>query len=331
MELFRYQTNLFYGIAGFIVLIIIYIQLLIRRERITTSIFDENILSQILPENLKNLRRTRDILIFTALFFMIIASSGPQWGIEYQEKPHYSANIAIVVDTSLSMSAKDIKPSRLQSVQLSLKSLIDGLQGYRISLLAFEDKAYIQCPLTDDLDAISYFIDNLSPNMLPYPGTNIADAIETSIEYLSPYPGEKDIILFTDGEDHSGKIDDIISNAVKEKARIITVGVGTTQGDLIYDEETKEYKKDSSGKTVISKLDEETLIKIAQKTEGKYIKYTTPEFVSSEIVKFLAKAKMSTEKERAENYKNRYQYILIISFLLILIEFIIMEDYYYKP
>ncbi len=326
MELFQYQKNLFIGIAAFLILIVIYLQLLLRREKITLAIFDEKILSNILPQNVKNLRRTKDILFLIAVLFALLSSSGPQWGIEYKEKPAYLANVAIVVDTSLSMSAKDLKPSRLDNVKLSIKSLIENLNGYRISLMAFQDKAYLQCPLTDDIDAVSYFIDILTPNMLPYPGTNIADAIETASEYLNYYKGDNTVILFTDGEDHSGKIDEAIKKAKDLKIKFITVGIGTAQGELVYDEETKSYKKDKYGKTVITKLDESTLIKIAQQTQGKYIKYTNPEFVASEIKKSLNKTQNLKNSNKTETYHNRFQYFLIVAFILFLIEFIIMEE-----
>jgi Ca-activated chloride channel family protein len=325
MELFRYQKYFFIETSAFIMLIFIYIQLIVRKNKITQMIFDENILNNILPQNIKNLRRTRDIIFFTSIFFAVISSSGPQWGIEYSEKPSYLANISIVVDTSLSMSAKDIKPSRLESVKLSIKSVIEKLSGYRLSLIAFQDKAYLQCPLTDDTDAINYFIDILQPDMLPYPGTNIADAIGTSIDYLLSYNGKSYVIIFTDGEDHSNAIEDAIKKAENSKVKFITVGIGTPQGDILYDEESKSYKKDRTGKTIISKLDESLLIKIAEKTNGKYIKYTTPEFVASEIEKSLDKSENSNGKEKTQSYHNRYQYFLIITFVLFLIEFIIME------
>lgn len=330
MELFYYPKNLYIGISILIVFVIIYIQLLLRKEKITRTIFDEKIISMIIPKYIENLKKIKDILLIVALFFMIISASGPQWGIEYKEKPIYNSNIAFVVDTSLSMSAKDIKPSRLESVKLAIKSILDDLTGYRVALIAFQDKAYIQSPITDDYDALSYFVDILTPDMLPYPGTNIADAIYTAYEYLSGYNGDKNVILFTDGEDHSGKVDEMIKLASLGKIKFITVGIGTPTGDLIYDEEKKEYKKDKKGKTVLTKLDEDLLIKIAHQTGGKYIKYTTPEFVASEIKKSLDKIKLSKEGKKIQSYKSRYQYFLIISLLLIFIEFIIMEIKQYE-
>ncbi len=333
MELFAYPKYLYFELSTFLLLVIIYIQLLIRKENIIYSIYDENILKNIIPSNLYNLRRTRDILLFIALLFSIVASSGPQWGIEYKEKPIYMTNIAIIVDTSLSMSAKDIKPSRLESVKLAIKSLADTLYGYRVSLLAFQDKAYIQCPLTEDLDAIYYFTDILEPNMLPYSGTNIADSINTATEYLNIYSGEKIAVLFTDGEDHSKKVNEAIKNAINSKIKFITIGIGTPSGDILYDEETKSYKKDKEGRTVVSKLDEATLIEIAQKTEGKYIRYTTPEYVASEIKKFLEKGERQKGVKKTQSYKNRYQYFLVVALVLYLIEFIIMEgkNAFYLP
>lgn len=325
MNVFKYQ-NLFIPLfILYVIFVIIYLKLSIRRKKLIQEIYDPQIIKEIIPEKLNEQRRLKDILIIVSLFFLIISILGPQWGIEYREKPVYSANIAFVVDTSLSMSAKDIKPSRLESVKLTLKSLIENLIGYRITIIAFQDKAYIQCPLTDDADAIIYFTDILKPDMLPYPGTNIADAIFTSVDYLQNSVGEKIVILFTDGEDHSGKIKDILNRISKSKIKFITVGIGTPDGDILYDEEKREPKKGPKGSIVISRLDEKTLIEIANTTEGKYIRYTTPEYVVSEINDFIKRRDISLTKEKEKHYKNRYQYFLLIGLALILVEFIMME------
>jgi Ca-activated chloride channel family protein len=295
-----------------------------RRKNITLMVFDEIILKRILPQKIIKIRKTKDVLFLSALLLMVFAASGPQWGSEYIEKPIYSSNVAIVVDTSLSMSARDIKPTRLENLKISLKSIIENLTSHRIALFAFQDKAYLQCPLTDDMDAVGYFTDILYPDMLPYPGTNIADAIITATQYLISYNGEKYIILLTDGEDHSKKVDEAIKLAKENNVKIITVGIGTPEGDLIYDENTKEYKKDKYGRTVISKLDENTLIKIAQETNGKYIRYTSPTYTSDEIIKHISKSKAQGTK-KIQRYKNRFQYFLLLSLILFLIEFISME------
>jgi len=324
MELFYYKKNFIIGISLFIILILLTIFLNNRRKNITLKIFDEIILKRILSEEIIKIRKIKDILFLSGLLLMIFAVSGPQWGSEYIEKPIYASNVAIVVDTSLSMSAKDIKPNRLENLKIALKSIIENLTSHKIALFAFQDKAYLQCPLTDDIDAISYFTDILYPDMLPFPGTNIADAILTASQYLSSYAGEKNIILLSDGEDHSKKVNEAIKFAKENGIKIITVGIGTPDGDLIYDDTQKDYKKDKEGKPVISRLDEKTLVKIAKETNGKYIRYTSPTYTSEEIIKYLSKFKKEGSK-KIQRYKNRFQYFLFLSFVLFLIEFIIME------
>lgn len=326
MEIFKYSNIVLPSFFLFVVFVILYVRLVLRQKRIFYMVFDSKIISEIVPQKIYDIRKIKEILIISCLFFMIIALLGPQWGIEYQEKPVYAANIAFVVDTSLSMSARDIKPSRLDSIKFVMKSLVEKIKGYRITIIAFQDKAYVQCPLTDDIDAVLYFADILSPNMLPYPGTNIADAIDTTYQYLSSYSGDNIAILFTDGEDHSKKVDEVISKIERGKIKFITVGIGSPEGDLIYDSERQEYKKHPrTGKTVISRLDENLLVDIANKTEGKYIRYTSPENVSSEIESFISKYNALKGTKQTRVYKNRYQYFLLIAFLIIFVEFIIME------
>jgi len=297
-----------------------------RKEKIINSIFDIEAISKLVPQNIFSIKRKKDIILIISLFLIIISSAGPQWEREFSEAQEFSGNIMIAVDTSLSMSAKDIKPSRLENAKLMIKFLVNSLTNYKIALAAFQGKSYIQCPITNDIDAINYFIDSLKPNILPFPGTNISDTILSCGEYLSKYSGDKLLILITDGEDHSENIEQAIEYAKKLGLRIFTVGIGSEEGDLLSDENGG-YKKDKEGHTVLSKLDENTLIKIAHKTQGQYVRYSNPEFVADEIKKFADNLKMSKSKSMSKiNYKNHYQIPLLFAFLLILVEFIIMEE-----
>ena len=238
-----------------------------------------------------------------------------------QAEADFSQTI-IAVDVSASMRARDVKPDRLASAKNMLRMLISHLPNNRIGLIAFTSQAFVQCPITTDDDALKYFISSLQPDMLPVAGTSLSAPVKLAAHMLAKYPGQKGLILLTDGEDHSPEeLKEAQQIAQKEGIRIIAIGIGTAQGELIpqrtdINGQVLEYKKDKDGKTVVTKLDEKSLAELAAATQGIYIHYTNPSQVAArveEAVRDLDRSQ-STISARA-GYKNRYQIPLALAVL----------------
>ena len=265
-------------------------------------------------------KRLRRILFALGLFFIFAALAKPQWGLEIMEAEADFSQTVIAVDVSASMRARDVKPDRLNSAKNMLRMLITHLPGNRIGLIAFTSQAFIQCPITTDTDALKYFVSSLQPDMLPVAGTSLAAPVKLAAHMLAKYPGQKGLILLTDGEDHSPEeIEQARVAAQKEGIRIIAIGIGTPQGELIPQRtdlsgKVLEYKKDKDGKTVVTKLDEKGLAELAEATQGMYIKYTTPAQVAARVEEAVRDLDRSRSHVSAKaGYKNRYQIPLILA------------------
>jgi Ca-activated chloride channel family protein len=275
-------------------------------------------------------RRARGLLYLAALALAAAAAAGPQWGVELTPVTDLKGNIVIAVDTSLSMAARDIKPSRLENARLLLGAIAEKFADYRIGVVAFAGEGYVQCPLTTDQDAISYFASALTPGMLPGQGTDFSEAIGTTLAMLSRYSGQKVMVLITDGEDHSSILNTALDDAAAQNLKIFTIGIGTPDGELIPMNDssgnTLEYKKDSNGKTVVSRLGETELMKIAKRTGAAYLRYSGPDSAAEEIRKAVGALELEKSKGKGgSNYKNRYQWPLALALLLLLIELSLME------
>ena len=262
------------------------------------------------------------ILLAGAVCFIFLALSGPQWGIEVIEAQGSFAQTVIAVDVSASMRAQDLKPDRLDNAKNMLRMLISQLREERIGLIAFTSQAYIQCPITTDQEALRYFITALKPDMLPVPGTSLAAPVQLASRMLAKYPGQKALILLTDGEDHTEKeLAQAKEAALKSGVRIIAIGIGTKEGTLIPEKRDAagkivEYKKDRQGNTVVSKLDDKPLLELAQATSGAYLPYTSPAQVAAGIEKSLRgldRTQSGSTKHAA--YKTRYQIPLFLAIL----------------
>jgi len=273
--------------------------------------------------------RIRKVLIVIVLSFLIIALARPQIGSRLTMTKRYGVDIMIAIDTSSSMLAQDIKPSRIEKAKLEISSLIDKMKGDRVGILTFAGDSFMQCPLTLDYSAAKMFLNIIEPGMMPKPGTAIGGAIKTAVKgFTKKERKHKVLVLITDGEDHNTNPSEAATEAKKEGVMIYAIGIGTRKGEPIpiIDSSGKisGYKKDKSGEVVMTKLDEEMLQKIALITDGKYYHATASEF---ELDKIYGEIDRMDKKELSSRlftqYEDRFQYFLGVAFILLCIELII--------
>ncbi|MDD2703415.1 MAG: VWA domain-containing protein [Candidatus Omnitrophica bacterium] len=261
-----------------------------------------------------------------SVFFGLFALMRPQWGFHWEEVKRKGVDIVIALDTSKSMLAEDVKPNRLQRSKLAIRDLVRNLKGDRIGLIAFSGSAFLQCPLTVDYGGFLLSLDDTGINTIPKGGTSITSAIK---EALRSYEGGrkkyKVLILITDGEDHEGAPLQAAEEAKKEGISIFCIGIGTEEGELIpvVDESgQKVFLKDGQGAVVKSRLDENSLQKIALETGGVYVRASNAEFgldlIYRERISRMEKRDLQAKMNK--QYEERFRVFLWPALLLLVIE-----------
>lgn len=296
------------------------------RKRKSLDIFgDRIVVEKLLSSKSVAKERTKKILIVIATSFLILSLARPQIGTRLTMARRRGVDVLIAIDTSISMKAQDIKPSRLEKAKLEVSSLIDKLKGDRVGILTFAGDSFVQCPLTLDYNAAKMFLSIVSPGMMPRPGTAIGDAIKrATTAFIKKERKHKILILLTDGEDHDTNPVEAAKEAKKEGIIIYTIGIGTEKGEPIPLSNKRGYKKDKQGSVVMSKLDSATLQKIALVTDGKYYHATPREFELDKIYDEINKMEKKELSSRLfTQYEDRFQYFLGIALLLLCIEFVI--------
>lgn len=275
--------------------------------------------------------RLKKVLLILSVFFLILAIARPQIGTRLTMTKRYGVDVLIAIDTSSSMMAQDIKPNRLEKAKMEISSFIDKLKGDRIGILVFAGDSFVQCPLTVDYSAVKMFLDIIELDMMPMPGTAIGGAIRLGVKsFIKKERKHKVMLIFTDGEDHETRPIEAAQDAKKEGVIIYTIGIGTKKGEPIpIIDKTGNiigYKKDNKGEVVMTKLDEETLQKIALLTDGKYYHATSSEFELDKIYDDISKMdKKELSNRLFTQYEDRFQYFLAVAFILLCVEFIIGE------
>ncbi len=218
-------------------------------------------------------RRYKNVLLLLAIFMCFMAFARPQYGFQWVDVKRKGIDLLFALDTSKSMLAEDIKPNRLKRAHLAILDFVEQLNGDRVGLIPFAGSAYLMCPLTLDYEAFADSLSAVNTEIIPRGGTNIAAVIDKAVETLSNAANHKILIILTDGENLQGDAIKAAEEAAKQGLIIYTVGVGTSQGELIpvSAESGKGFVKDQKGNFVTSRLDETTLKTIAEKTGGLYV------------------------------------------------------------
>jgi Ca-activated chloride channel family protein len=263
----------------------------------------------------------------TAGYALIVAAlAGPQFGSHLVKIEREGIDLVIALDTSLSMLAEDMKPNRLERAKQEIVDLIEGLKGDRVGIVVFAGDAFALCPLTVDYDAALMLVQTADVAMVSEPGTALGRAIEKSVE-LFPQSSKADraVILVTDGEGHEGDPVDEAERASKLGVRIYTIGIGNPKGELIPLRGTggsvDGYKKDETGETILSRLDETTLRKIASAANGQYLPATREGIELKVLYREISGLERAAIKgEFLEKKKDKFAWFLGAGFVALLID-----------
>ncbi|WP_064197117.1 MULTISPECIES: VWA domain-containing protein [Emticicia] len=258
------------------------------------------------------------------LSLCIMGLLGPSFGINEIEAQATGKDIYLVFDLSKSMDAVDIEPSRLEKTKFELIKNIDLLKSDRIGLIVFSSGAYTHSPLTFDRDAVKLFIQKLNSELFVQNGTNLNSAFELilskfKISSVQNPRKSKVLVLITDGEDFGQLDSNILAELKKNKINLLTLGVGTAQGGQIREE--LDFKKDSGGKIIISKLNASYLIKLTKDLNGKYFQLNNQQNGVVDLLKEVDKVEsnwIDTRKMTVAN--NKYYYFVFLALILIIID-----------
>ena len=223
----------------------------------------------------KGRRILRAVLILTALCLIVVALAQPRTGFRNLEVKSEGRDVILAIDVSRSMLATDVPPSRLERAKFFSRDLLEFLRGDRVGIVAFAGSAFLQAPLTQDQSAILATLDEINPTLIPKGGTNIAEAIKSSMNAFSSAEGaSRAIVIITDGEELSADGIAAAKEAAASGVTIFTIGIGSTEGSLIpitNQRGQQEFVKGPDGKPVTSRLDAARLNEIANLSNGFYL------------------------------------------------------------
>lgn len=233
-------------------------------------------------------RHIPPIFSLIGLMVLIVALARPATTVML---PSQQGTVILTIDVSGSMRADDLKPSRLEAAKAAARMFVEKQpKNVRIGIVSFSESASIVQAPTTDREAVLAAINRL----INQRRTAIGSGILTSLDAIYEEPGGKTapvtrealtprdkkttpatppvprgtyapaiVVLLTDGQSNTGLPPlEIIDQASNRGVRVFTVGVGNPEGTVL------KYE----GYSMRVRLDEDTLKRIAEKTDAKYFR-----------------------------------------------------------
>jgi len=320
---FRLQRPwLLWGMLAGSVLLLLYLADLAWKNRALARFAQRDVLPRMLPGISGSRSLFRFLFLRHGLSFVIVALAGPQFGTRREEVKARGVDLVIALDVSNSMLAEDLKPSRMEVARRALSQLIDRLHGDRLGIVVFAGEAYTQLPITSDRSAAGLFLNSVGPGMVPTQGTAIGAAIELAQgSFRAEDATSKAIIVISDGESHEDDAEAAARKAAEAGIVISTIGMGTPEGAPIPQKQggaITGFKKDKDGATVVSKLNEDMLRRVAAAGSGQYIRATQQDAGIDALVTDLRKLDQTeTGTFRYAGHEDRFRIFLAIGCALI--------------
>ncbi|MFI5151249.1 MAG: VWA domain-containing protein [Bacteroidia bacterium] len=300
------------------------------RKKMLKRFGELNRVMKLLPDVSRAKRVARFTLFMLAVSCVIIAALNPQAGSKLREVKRKGSKIIIALDVSNSMKAEDLKPNRLERAKQAISKLIDNLQGDELGLIVFAGKAYIQLPITTDYAAAKLFLENIDTDIVPTQGTSISDAIQTAEDAFGP-EGEKSkaLVIITDGEDHEGNVLEMAAQAYQKGIVIHTIGLGSVNGvpiPLIQGQTFTGYRKDRSGATIITRLDEKILQDIAKAGHGLYTHASNADVGLNHLLDEISgMAKSDIDTRIFDDYDDYFPIFVWAALVFLILEILLSE------
>ncbi len=309
-------------------LVALYIYLNIRKRNDVKKLGVLDTIKKMMPELSLKRSYLKFWLIFAALCTGIFMIARPQFGTKVENVEREGIELVIAIDVSNSMLARDVSPDRLSRAKQILSRLIDVRKNDKVALIVFAGEAYVQMPLTSDTQSAKLFLNTIDPSLVPVQGTAIGEAITLGVSsFSSDQDVDKAIILITDGEDHEGSANVAAKRASDAGIMVNVIGIGSVEGTPIPESEySNNYKTDSDGQVVVSRLNEQMAQEIAQNGKGLYVQADN----SNSAIRALEtelnelETKKTTSLSYSE-YDEKFPFFAWILLIILIVEFLIYD------
>ena len=248
------------------------------------------------------------LLVGLSILGTALALARPRWGESLETVEQRGVDIVFVLDSSASMGAYDVTPSRLWLASSLIRRMAERLPGNRVALVQAEGVGVVIAPLTVDVAVLDLLLDAVEPGSLPVPGSHLGPALERAVG-LFPAGAEKQrvMVVLSDGELHGEDLAPVIEKLRTAGVVVHTVAIGTDAGAPVpVAGRPNEFKRTREGQIVVSRLETSALEALAHDSGGQFLRAENASADPTPIIdrildmekRGLASSTLSTLEER---------------------------------
>jgi Ca-activated chloride channel family protein len=264
----------------------------------------------------------RFFLVWCALWgILVIAIAGPRWDFRDVQLFRPGSDLIILLDLSRSMDVTDISPSRLTRARQEIQDLIENNRHSRLGLIGFATLAHIIAPLTEDGSSLRVLLPALSTDLVELKGSRLTEALLRAQQMLAGQPenSSRHLLLITDGDFGDGNLEEYVKRLTRDGVHLHVLAVGTEEGGPVPGANNSMLRQ-ADGSAVISRLDEESLKKLAEIGNGIYRRADYRDADTTALLDSIGRAShaQAVENQSTRIWNERYFWLVGVAMLLAL-------------
>lgn len=254
-----------YALVAVLLLGFLYVLAAFQRHRYAVRFTNLELLDSVAPRRPGWRRHVAAAALLLGIAALLVAWARPT---DEVEVPKERATVVLAIDTSLSMEATDVAPSRIEAAQDAALSFVAELPPkINVGLVTFDGVARVRVTPTTDRQAVTAAIESIELG----PATAIGEAIFAGLDAIRTAPGQTAdgeepiparMVVMTDGKTTVGRPDvDGAAAAVDAEVPVSTIAFGTDRGTIVID-----------GQIQPVPVEESALRLIAERTGGQFFR-----------------------------------------------------------
>lgn len=252
----------------------------------------------------------------TGLALFGVALARPQIAGKAEPTRMQSRNIVVALDISSSMKATDFQPgNRLMVARTLLREFVRRRRGDLVGLVVFAGRAYLQAPLTTDVDVLDRLVEQVDIGMLP-DGTAIGTALALSINQLKNLPRNAcAVVLITDGANNTGDPTPALAAEAARALGIRVHAIGLSSSDTASTWLNGVWSVRNLSPRLTGR--DETVLKVlSARTGGQYYRATDPQALEQILGEIDPLERIDVEVNETRKYHELFPWLLSLGLLL---------------